>query len=81
MEWQEEEEEVLEKEYDCSICNITSPSTESNPMGLVVLLQVWFFIHASPFLYIFLYSMQIFAFSLLQSLDTEGVATKDRHFR
>lgn len=40
MEWQEEEEEVLEKEYDCSICNITSPSTESNPMGLVVLLQV-----------------------------------------
>lgn len=40
MEWQDEEEEVLEKEYVCSICNITSPSTESNPIGLVVLLQV-----------------------------------------
>jgi E3 ubiquitin-protein ligase UBR3 len=40
MEWQEEEEVVLEKEYDCIICNTTSPSTESNPIGLVVLLQV-----------------------------------------
>lgn len=39
MEWQDEEEEVLEKEYDCIICNTTSPSTESNPIGLVVLLQ------------------------------------------
>ncbi|GBP04994.1 E3 ubiquitin-protein ligase Ubr3 [Eumeta japonica] len=27
------------KEYDCIICNCTSPSTESNPIGLVVLVE------------------------------------------
>ncbi|CAH2006803.1 unnamed protein product [Acanthoscelides obtectus] len=35
------EEEVLvsKQEYDCVICNQSSPSTEDNPMGLVVLIQ------------------------------------------
>lgn len=30
------------KEYDCVICNQTSPSTEDKPMGLVILIQVSF---------------------------------------
>lgn len=33
------EEVTREKEYDCIICNLTSPSTESNPIGLVVLIE------------------------------------------
>lgn len=33
------EEQPREKEYDCIICNCTSPSTESNPIGLVVLVE------------------------------------------
>lgn len=32
-------EEAREKEYDCIICNCTGPSTESNPVGLVVLVE------------------------------------------
>lgn len=28
------------KEYHCVICSQSSPSTEDNPMGLVVLVQV-----------------------------------------
>lgn len=32
-------EEQREKEYVCIICNMTSPSTESNPVGLVVLVE------------------------------------------
>ncbi|XP_055590572.1 E3 ubiquitin-protein ligase Ubr3-like, partial [Uranotaenia lowii] len=40
---EDEEEEMIEmareKEYDCIICNTTGPSTESNPMGLVVLVE------------------------------------------
>lgn len=37
---QENDEEVTrEKEYVCIICNLTSPSTESNPIGLVVLIE------------------------------------------
>uniref|UniRef100_A0A1Q3EZK2 E3 ubiquitin-protein ligase n=2 Tax=Culex tarsalis TaxID=7177 RepID=A0A1Q3EZK2_CULTA len=40
---EEEEEEMIEmpreKEYDCIICNTTGPSTESNPIGLVVLVE------------------------------------------
>lgn len=28
------------KEYDCVICNQTTPSSEDAPMGLVVLIQV-----------------------------------------
>lgn len=32
-------EQPREKEYDCIICNTTSPSTESNPIGLVVLIE------------------------------------------
>ncbi|KAJ8731652.1 hypothetical protein PYW07_004816 [Mythimna separata] len=38
MEW--EEEEAVERDYDCVICNTTTPTTPSDPMGLVVLLQV-----------------------------------------
>jgi E3 ubiquitin-protein ligase UBR3 len=34
-----DEEEAREKEYDCMICNCTGPSTESNPIGLVVLVE------------------------------------------
>lgn len=34
-----EYEETRQKEYICNICNITSPSTESNPIGLVVLVE------------------------------------------
>lgn len=33
------EEVTREKEYDCIICNLTSPSTEDNPIGLVVLIE------------------------------------------
>ncbi|KAL7047669.1 hypothetical protein ACKWTF_003079 [Chironomus riparius] len=32
-------EEAREKEYDCIICNCTGPSTESNPICLVVLVE------------------------------------------
>lgn len=32
-------EQPREKEYDCIICNTTGPSTESNPIGLVVLVE------------------------------------------
>lgn len=32
-------EEQREKEYVCIICNMTSPSTEANPVGLVVLVE------------------------------------------
>ncbi|XP_073830136.1 ubr3 ubiquitin ligase [Musca autumnalis] len=41
MEEEEElyEEQPREKEYDCIICNCTTPSTESNPIGLVVLVE------------------------------------------
>lgn len=38
MEW--EEEEAVEKDYDCVICNTTAPTTAADPIGLVVLLQV-----------------------------------------
>ncbi|XP_050311174.1 E3 ubiquitin-protein ligase Ubr3-like [Anthonomus grandis grandis] len=30
---------ISKQEYDCVICNISSPSTEDKPMGLVVLIQ------------------------------------------
>ncbi|XP_030245105.1 E3 ubiquitin-protein ligase Ubr3 isoform X2 [Drosophila navojoa] len=33
------EEQPREKEYDCIICNCTTPSTETNPIGLVVLVE------------------------------------------
>ena len=36
---EEFEEQPREKEYVCIICNRTSPSTESNPIGLVVLVE------------------------------------------
>lgn len=36
---EEEMEQQREKEYVCIICNMTSPSTESNPVGLVVLVE------------------------------------------
>ncbi|KAJ9584382.1 hypothetical protein L9F63_021276, partial [Diploptera punctata] len=42
MDWTEEEGTTLlasKKEYDCVICNQTTPSTEDKPMGLVVLVQ------------------------------------------
>lgn len=38
MEW--EEEEAVEKDYDCVICNTTAPTSAQDPIGLVVLLQV-----------------------------------------
>ncbi|XP_069359695.1 uncharacterized protein Ubr3 isoform X1 [Maniola hyperantus] len=38
MEW-DEEEEVVERDYDCVICNTTTPTTAQDPIGLVVLLQ------------------------------------------
>ncbi|CAB3261049.1 unnamed protein product [Arctia plantaginis] len=37
MEW--EEEVAVEKDYDCVICNTTTPTTAADPIGLVVLLQ------------------------------------------
>ncbi|CAG2059045.1 unnamed protein product [Timema podura] len=43
MDWNEDESSTLlasKKEYDCVICNQTTPSTEDKPMGLVVLVQV-----------------------------------------
>lgn len=33
------EEQPREKEYDCIICNCTTPSTETNPIGLIVLVE------------------------------------------
>lgn len=41
MDWSEEESTLLasKQEYDCVICNQTTPSTEEKPMGLVVLVQ------------------------------------------
>ncbi|XP_064555346.1 E3 ubiquitin-protein ligase Ubr3 [Drosophila montana] len=33
------EEQPREKEYDCIICNCTTASTETNPIGLVVLVE------------------------------------------
>lgn len=35
----EEEKVAKQQEYDCVICNQSSPSTEEQPMGLVVLIQ------------------------------------------
>lgn len=45
MDWDQEENETKltsKKEYDCVICNQTTPSSEDKPMGLVVLVQVIF---------------------------------------
>lgn len=39
MECCDDEEEEKEREYICIICNRTSPSTEWNPIGLVVLVE------------------------------------------
>lgn len=39
MEESYEMEQPREKEYDCIICNTTSASSESNPIGLVVLVE------------------------------------------
>ncbi|XP_026827990.1 E3 ubiquitin-protein ligase Ubr3 isoform X2 [Ooceraea biroi] len=42
MEWDQEESATKltsRKEYDCVICNQTTPSSEDKPMGLVVLVQ------------------------------------------
>ncbi|XP_023317565.1 E3 ubiquitin-protein ligase Ubr3 isoform X3 [Trichogramma pretiosum] len=42
MDWNAEEGQtklVSKKEYDCVICNQTTPSSEDKPMGLVVLVQ------------------------------------------
>lgn len=40
MEWMSEEKVLVSKqEYDCVICNQSTPSTEDKPMGLVVLVQ------------------------------------------
>lgn len=45
MDWDQEENTTKltsKKEYDCVICNQTTPSSEDKPMGLVVLVQVIF---------------------------------------
>ncbi|KAL6258401.1 hypothetical protein P5V15_010359 [Pogonomyrmex californicus] len=42
MDWDQEENKTKltsKKEYDCVICNQTTPSSEDKPMGLVVLVQ------------------------------------------
>lgn len=40
MDWNAEDEVSISKqEYDCVICNQSSPSTDEKPMGLVVLVQ------------------------------------------
>ncbi|XP_014472841.1 PREDICTED: E3 ubiquitin-protein ligase UBR3 isoform X2 [Dinoponera quadriceps] len=42
MDWEQEENTTKltsKKEYDCVICNQTTPSSEDKPMGLVVLVQ------------------------------------------
>jgi len=47
MEWDQEENATKltnKKEYDCVICNQTTPSSEDKPMGLVVLVQVIFYL-------------------------------------
>lgn len=43
MDWDQKDNATKltsKKEYDCVICSQSSPSTEDNPMGLVVLVQV-----------------------------------------
>lgn len=43
MDWDQEDDTTKltrQKEYDCVICNQTTPSSEDKPMGLVVLVQV-----------------------------------------
>ena len=37
---EEQTKMISKKEYDCVICNQTTPSSEVKPMGLVVLVQV-----------------------------------------
>lgn len=52
MDWDQEENATKlasKKEYDCVICNQTTPSSEDKPMGLVVLVQV---MHLFAFLFI-----------------------------
>lgn len=47
MDWEQEESATKltsKKEYDCVICNQTTPSSEDKPMGLVVLVQVMHFL-------------------------------------
>lgn len=47
MDWDQEENATKltsKKEYDCVICNQTTPSSEDKPMGLVVLVQVIHFL-------------------------------------
>ncbi|KAL0268005.1 UNVERIFIED_CONTAM: hypothetical protein PYX00_010107 [Menopon gallinae] len=39
MEWNDENAAQIKSEYDCVICNQTTPSTQEKPMGLVVLVQ------------------------------------------
>lgn len=43
MDWDQDDNTTKltsKKEYDCVICNQTTPSSEDVPMGLVVLVQV-----------------------------------------
>lgn len=45
MDWDQEDDTTKltrQKEYDCVICNQTTPSSEDKPMGLVVLVQVMY---------------------------------------
>lgn len=64
MDWDQEENETKltsKKEYDCVICNQTTPSSEDKPMGLVVLVQVMFLFllhekHFACYIYTFIYT-------------------------
>lgn len=54
MDWEQEENAAKltsKKEYDCVICNQTTPSSEDKPMGLVALVQVMYFLLVKDFLY------------------------------
>lgn len=32
--------QITQKQYDCGICSSSSPSTDENPIGLIILVQV-----------------------------------------
>lgn len=70
MDWDQEENATKltsKKEYDCVICNQTTPSSEDKPMGLVVLVQVmllYFIAHEKHFACVTCY---IYVFIFIQT--------------
>lgn len=57
MDWDQKDNATKltsKKEYDCVICSQSSPSTEDNPMGLVVLVQVIKFVQFYSYNFIFI---------------------------